>query len=268
MPHFRPTVWPGTVIDQPPVMRPASVRVHDGGWLELLGPKTEIHLPTGFYLREMSAQRPRTIAEVAAFVEQWGRASDPDSRDLVGGEEWMELQSAQFGEKWEGELPAGTTLVTGRIKLGGSLGRGYPYERANLVHVFEVFERSRMMSQLAKHAQAYSAGQYIGDWDLFLEYVNAALSAFQIRVLVEGEDRPFALPHLTAYSVAALQLYNDIATGATYRICASETCAVVFTTQRGRAVHYQRTSGTRYCTNGCARAQAERERRRRIRRGK
>ena len=125
------------------------------------------------------------------------------------------------------------------------------------------------MSRLAEHAQASNAGENISasGWEVFLECVNAALSAFQVHV-VQEEDRPFALPCLTAYSVAVLQLYNDLATGATYRVCASETCDVVFTGQRGTAVHYQRTSGTKYCTKKCARAQAERERRRRVRRVK
>jgi hypothetical protein len=268
MPRFVTTVWPGSVIPPPPVMRPASVRVHHGGWLELLGPATEVDVPTGFYLREMSAQRPTTIAGAAAFVEQWGRGSDPDARDLVGGEGSALLDLAP---RPEGVLlPRDRRLADVRSDLASYLGRDYWSGRTGLVHAMEVIERGRLMSVFAEHAQAYEAGEDISAqaWEVFLESIDAALSAFQVRVLVEGEDRPFSLPDLTAYAVAALQLYNDMATGAAYRVCASETCDFVFTTQRGTAAYYQRTSGTKYCTNKCARAQAERQRRRRVKAGR
>ncbi|MGX1762922.1 hypothetical protein ACWIG5_39560, partial [Streptomyces lydicus] len=65
-------------------------------------------------------------------------------------------------------------------------------------------------------------------------------------------------------SVAFLQLYNHLAEDATIRTCANETCGRDFVRQRGRAEYGQnRTSGIKYCTRECARAQAQREHRRR-----
>jgi hypothetical protein len=68
------------------------------------------------------------------------------------------------------------------------------------------------------------------------------------------------------YQVCALELYNHIAEGAEYRLCANETCERLFVRQEGRAEagHY-RTQGVRYCTASCARAQAQRQYRRRRR---
>lgn len=66
--------------------------------------------------------------------------------------------------------------------------------------------------------------------------------------------------------VLAFQLYNDIARGANYSRCASETCGRLFALQLGRSEYGQhRTRGVKYCSKNCARAQANREYRRRKR---
>jgi hypothetical protein len=66
------------------------------------------------------------------------------------------------------------------------------------------------------------------------------------------------------YQSCALELYNHITEDARYRTCANETCERLFVRQSGRAEHGQyRTAGVRYCSDGCARAQAQRQYRRR-----
>lgn len=90
---------------------------------------------------------------------------------------------------------------------------------------------------------------------------------FSVRLDV-GFPSPVDVP-VTAYSAAALQMVNDIALGPTYRTCMNETCGRTFTRQRDRAQYGQhRISGLRYCSRSCARAQGERERRRRARQEK
>ncbi|MFB8267497.1 hypothetical protein ACFC96_12900 [Streptomyces sp. NPDC055955] len=88
--------------------------------------------------------------------------------------------------------------------------------------------------------------------------LHAALHVFSIGISNLADRHP------TIYTVAYLQLYNHIAEKATIRECADDTCRRSFVRQRGRTEYGQnRTSGIKYCTRECARAQAQRELRRR-----
>ena len=87
-------------------------------------------------------------------------------------------------------------------------------------------------------------------WRIFVEVTNAALRDFHRRVTVEiGDDaRPDAIiggSQTTLYSVAMLQLVNDLAEEVPYLKCANEACGRLFARQRGR---------TKYATaaTGCA----------------
>lgn len=66
------------------------------------------------------------------------------------------------------------------------------------------------------------------------------------------------------YTVAMLQLALDLAADIEFQVCANELCGRTFVRQRGRSVHGgHRTRGVRYCSSSCARAQYQREKRRR-----
>lgn len=68
------------------------------------------------------------------------------------------------------------------------------------------------------------------------------------------------------YEVCAFELFNHIAANEMYRPCQNETCQRLFVRQWGRSEHGQsRREGVMYCTAACAKAQAQRQYRRRRR---
>jgi len=98
-------------------------------------------------------------------------------------------------------------------------------------------------------------------WFLFSWYLNTALEVFHAHLALPWGIFP-STP--TTYQALCLQLFNHIVEGAGFRICANETCGRFFWRQRGRAKYRQfHTTGVRYCSRTCARAQAARELRRR-----
>ena len=67
-------------------------------------------------------------------------------------------------------------------------------------------------------------------------------------------------------SALMVQLHNLMVDGLQIRRCANETCGRPFTRQRGRVLKGQyRNTGVIYCDAACAKAQMQREYRRRKR---
>ena len=98
--------------------------------------------------------------------------------------------------------------------------------------------------------------------------MNLGLEPYKVRVEFHGygDDYSAEVPTPDLYSAMALQLFNLVVEDLPIRRCANERCGRRFVRQIGRVEYGQwRTEGVKYCTNTCARAQAQREYRRRIR---
>jgi hypothetical protein len=94
--------------------------------------------------------------------------------------------------------------------------------------------------------------------------LSLGLEAFSPRLQSDWEPDVFNLHYHWTYEICCLELFNHVVEGARYMRCANERCSRLFVRQRGRAVHGQhRTRGVKYCSGSCARAQAQRQYRRR-----
>jgi hypothetical protein len=98
--------------------------------------------------------------------------------------------------------------------------------------------------------------------------LDVGLAAFHPHVSVRDDPIPYH-GSVGFYQICCLELFNHIAEAAVYRTCANEPCGRLFVRQTGRAQHGQhRTHGVKYCSTECARAQAQRQyRRRKARKG-
>ncbi len=268
-PLFRPTVWPGGEVPLPQVPVRTFDRLDDG-WLLFRGQPRLVDVPPDFYLREMGAQVPQTDDDIAVFVKQWGRCTDHDYRDRPLGMAWARQTVdyvLRYGPRPSKHSSSGG-VATIREVIADDIGGGVVGWR-DLVHIEEIKDRLEASSWLAKRFVEWQTGVEREEkiWELFAEQLNAALSAFSVHISIG--PRSVVLPRITAFSVAALQLVNDLAAETPVRRCGNERCPVqVFTRQRGRSQYGQhRTAGIKYCSNSCARAQGERERRRRNSKG-
>jgi hypothetical protein len=98
-----------------------------------------------------------------------------------------------------------------------------------------------------------AAADYLGD------VIASGLSSITpVLTLTSGTERRGAVLDLNLHALCCLELFNHVAAGNDFPRCANESCGRLFVRdERGRG------RGMRYCSRSCARAQAQREFRRR-----
>jgi hypothetical protein len=261
--RFRPTVWPGQPVPVPHI--PAVDKVsREGGWLFLDQPMSKyVEVPSEVYLREFRDTDPADVDQLAQLC------SLGIIRPLSGARYFADLPWV-VADQWLREL----AVVANEFALpfwGGDQAEGYEArgrQKGWPVHATEVALRVRYAQRCTEHLLAYAAGEPLRQawrdcedddkaWHNFTEVTGAALRDFHVRV---------GGVHTTLYSVAMLQLVNDLAEEVPYLTCANETCGRHFVRQRGRSEYGgHRMLGVSYCSNSCARAQYQRQKRRRDR---
>jgi hypothetical protein len=100
-------------------------------------------------------------------------------------------------------------------------------------------------------------------FDFMVGAMNGAIRDISARLITGADERVGA----TLYVAAVAQMFNHLVEGSDYKTCANETCRRVFVHQVEGVSEYgqYRSEGVIYCSNRCARAQAQREYRRRQR---
>ena len=79
----------------------------------------------------------------------------------------------------------------------------------------------------------------------------------RVTLAANGNSEP-PLLDLTLYALCCCELFNHVVSGSDFRVCANESCERLFVRD-----DTARRRGVLYCSRTCARAQAQREFRRR-----
>jgi hypothetical protein len=264
----------------PPVIKIRGVK-RDGWWLLLdhdaLGPTVLVEAPPEVYLRQF---RDTPADDLDALTELCKLGSivqfyaHPYSDLPMNNDDMWERSLAELGATlWPGQP----------LWYGDEAERWTVSKRHNdldlhpPVHAAEVALRVRAMQRTTDHLLAYLAGEPLAPawrdckddgtaWGNFIRVTSAALRDFHVRVEIETVGQPQPPDDTTLYIAGMLQLVNDLATGETMRVCANEACQRRFVRQLGRSAYGgHRKTGILYCSNTCARAQYQREKRRRDR---
>jgi hypothetical protein len=270
--HLRVTVtpWPGEKLPAASYIRRAYA-VNDSGQLvpkKPLGSPDDRVIPTdtdpGETYLELAAVDLDDAAAIIDFASTFGVLG-------VRDDDYSAFRRFAFFQKVEQTLKTETrwgvvSQLPQYVETLGEFRFGARFMR-DLVSAYRVVRDELDVAEVEWHAlpSDEQPTSLRGAADLLRLALEPALKAYSPRVfLVPWVPRPSA--DGMVYTRCCAELYNHIVEGADYRVCANETCGRLFVRQRGRAKHgFHRLEGVRFHDAACARAQTQREYRRRKR---
>jgi hypothetical protein len=233
-------------------------------------------LPQDFYMRELMSVKPDDLEAAAELMRKYGMlfylrvdlpegdrddlASVPETPPQELGLEGIHaLDIRRHIERAQGAIKTWLAL-----QVDGGLEELVQAETTDIMfrQWVEINSKGfpRQYNLDRETFLLFRLDDYIAELESTL---NAALSQLSVGIVAPGAKATFD-DLLTIYSASFLQLYNHMVEGVSVRHCANEPCGRPFVRQRGRARFEQhRTEGIKYCSRECARAQAQRELRRR-----
>ena len=255
-----------------------------------------VKIPEELYLRHVMRLDLDDLAAIHKFVERYGPLGQPGLVEMTPTSALAPI--GLLGSSWLGpdvDFVAGLREEVERhAPAGWAKGR---WDSRLYLHVDEFRAHARLLRDLVRIWRActndeITFNQVIKKWEspnrvilslargdtngpegpllLFLaELLNHALQPFRVHLEVDTADE-LALEQIhvgrwqpSLFAALCLQLANHIAEGAIYRRCANQRCGQLFYRQVGsEAKNRHRVAGVKYCSTGCAQAQAQREYRR------
>ncbi len=247
--------------------------------------------PLGESYLELAALDLENNASIHGFVERWGvlgvrwkqdpvtgeRIEVPDYSHLVGiyptfGDQRKPLSRSVKRARQDVDEDVEILETTTEFRFGATLIRdllrAWRWQRGETDGPGKW--ESPLITAYGGPNNTDSAAEFVDD------LTHGLLSAFYpqfLRVEIDAQGQRsragLAFAGTPLLNIMALELYNHACARAEYKTCHNEPCGRLFVHQRGRAQQGQhRAHGVLYCSYGCARAQAQRQYRRRQRAGK
>lgn len=249
------TLWPGTLL------LPAAY---------VIGEDLESEqLPEEWVIRDLFDLDLDNDDELSAVLRERGRITWPyPDRSRVPP---ARRHLLAFGEPpdpeiidWEGRRYVNHKRDLAGRRMDGTLedARWWLKTLRALVGMWRLASFGRSPAE-AWGAEGFLSTDEQGAWRLLVAYLNTGLEPFQARVIPSSRERTAGIFPVELYSAGCQQLFNFIVTGATPRQCENATCGRTFVHQLGGEGNWHRTKGLRFCSPECARAEAQRQYRRR-----
>lgn len=263
--RFRVTHWPSTPLpDVDTIRRP--VRLTASGLLDWTPPDVLEPLPDEWALQTLHGKNLGSDDVVVDLLGSGVISMPFFDRGSIPSDRWPFL--APPGDhpnvnRWWAERPDATVedarwwLRTVRAMVGVWLISAQTPGPATPEDVVEAWTNEGFLVHDEESA-----------WQQFTISLNEGLRPFRARaehvMVFEGVEIAWGRPRTGLYSSACRQIFNLLANGDVPRWCENESCGLPFVKQSGRSKSGQhRSTGVRFCTSSCARAQTQREYRRR-----